>query len=666
MADKMTSPFGKTSSDVCGFLGTLWKKFLQVSLFFAAAGLIIAWINGCGDITGNMSGEKRANIPPIVEFANVPAHQDTFSFAPVIYWKGSDKDGFVEYFEYADIIDSTALADPDYFIDFIPEESWVRTGMTANTIYLLTESGQITEHVFYLKCVDDQDTESEVIYRTFYRTNEPPNVPLIKWFEDNDEHYSSSQMLEDTLYVLDEVTTTWPGLGFTWKSSDPDDRDLYAIPLEYKYYLEKVPHDTVWRWVSQTWTANQDLTITGLDAGHYTLTVWARDDGFELSTRPASITFDVFKPSFEKSILLLDCTKWNGRGHQNRGGDVVPGHQIGDVYKELVSEVSTNYPDWEYRHFPDDIDTLNKSFLGQYRLIIWFSENHTSSGAAFESDMRKYVNVGGRLWVLGAFTKRNLISNTTMGLAGSVYAGPPAGVNVPSYQAEFVGAQSGVTDLPDLTIDTEKIDSTWQFWFNTGYKLRPLLPGVDILTVLGTGTLVRTETAYYFKSYTDTASGDVFDTTAIVVDIVQVTSDSAFYYPPTPLDCLIKLPDKRVRNVSRVFNQNRNEYGEVVSITNNLGQYKETYVRVSYQSGEPWSLTDVIRVDYSYLPFSDFHFKPCAVRFERLQELDDGGFTILYRAAVFTFPLYFLDNTDGSVSRMFRQMLNWFFLPYAH
>jgi hypothetical protein len=183
----------------------------------------------------------------------------------------------------------------------------------------------------------------------------------------------------------------------------------------------------------------------------------------------------------------------------------------------------------------------------------------------------------------------------------------------------------------------------------------PFLPGVDIMQ-----TPANAETVFYFNSYTDTASGDIFNEYAKVT-----VSVDTIYFPPTPFNCLIKLQNQRVSEVTRVENVTRGEFGEVVTITNNVGPSRDTVVNISYASGEPWAIEDSVFVDYTYLPFSDFHFKPCAFRFEELSGTD-SGFEIRYRLAIFSFPIYLLDDSDGAVSQMFASMLDWFFLPYAH
>ncbi len=627
---------------------------LVLLVLLLASVTTIGLMAGCGNLDGNVS----TNQLPLVEFTNVPANRDTFSYAPVIYWKGRDPDGFVEEYMYADVIDSAALYDPREFIRFIPEEAWIRTQATSDTVYLLTETGTITEHVFYVKCVDDRETESQVIYRTFYRSNRPPRVPEIKWFTASDGSFGERISITDTSYSLNSVTESWPGIGFNWRSSDPDDRELYRIPLEFRYYLEKVPHDTVWEWVSQNWTTRQDLVMAGLETGHYTLTVWARDDGYEVSERPASANFDVYKPTFEQSILLYNTSRENI--NQPGRGNVYPGTQIGELYRQL----SSRYPDAEYFHFAQGDTTLPfKAFLGRFKLVVWFSDNLPVSDTTSEREMRNYVRAGGRLWVMGSYV-RSWITNTTIALAESSYPAVPGAVSFRATKAEFTGAISGVRDLPSLSIDTSKTgDAYRQLWNgSTPYRLYPCLPGIDIITT-GSGA----ETVYTFSSYTDTASGDVQNEQAFI----KVNIDT-IYYPPTSVDCLIEIDRKRVLRVSRVENVTRGVQGQVQSLTNNVGSNTQTVVRVSYPFGEPWSVGDSVVVDYVFQPSSEFHRKPVAIRYEKVVEKPGGSLEVRYRVAVFTFPLYYLSDsvqtghTEGSVTEMYNNMLDWFFYPFAH
>ncbi len=615
----------------------------------------IAFFTGCDTFFGNLDGDVSTNVAPVVEFSNVPAQRDTFSYAPVVYWRGRDADGFVEYFSYADVIDATALVDPEYYIDFIPEEDWVRTEATFDTVYLLTETGQVTEHVFYVKCTDDRGQESPVIFRTFYRSNEPPRVPEIKWATAPDDSFANDAIMRDTLYVLDNVTDTWPGLSFVWRSSDPDDRDLYQIPLEFRYYLEKTPHDTIWQWVSSNWTGSQELQIAGLETGHYTLSVWARDDGFEMSERPASITFDVYKPTFEQSILILNTTreKLNFGAWEVGQGDVLPGTQIGDMYREMVQ----NYPDAEYLHYPDTLGTYPwKAFLGRFKLVIWMSENRTPTTIDFSNDIREYVRIGGRLWALGYYLRSNNVINDNIAALGNIaWAGQQA--TFPPTLVDFTSATPGVDSLPVVKVDTSRMAETYDVYYPSSRIPYPFLPGVDVMAT-GSGA----ETAYYYRSYTDTASGDIWNEEARVVE-----NADTFYYPPTPVDCLVRLNRQRVLEVTRVENVSRGVVGEVLSVTNNIGTANITVVRISYPYGEPWSRSDTLEVDYRFQPYSVNHLRPCASRYERIAATADGrGYEIRYRVAIFAFPLYFMDNSEGKVTEMFNNMLDWFFYPIAH
>ncbi len=676
-------------------LGT-YRKIIRNRYIFGWIGMIaimVLLVSSCDTFTGAVDGEETQNFAPIAEFANIPADGDTFSYAPVINWKGRDADGFIESFMYADITDSTALLDPIYYIDFIPEEAWVRTEAGSDTVYLLTEPGAITQHIFYLKCIDDKGLESDIkrdsTFRRFYRSNQQPFVPEIKWFSDADTRFghdipapdadSLNTALSDTLYCLDDLTDNWKGLGFNWRSADPDDRALYTIPLEYRYYLERVPHDTVWQWSSPGWSSKQELLMSGLETGHYILSVWARDDGDEVSPRPATATFDVYKPTYHQSILLLNTSAQDPAIHYYWNQS--PGTAIGDLYQTLVSD----YPDAEYNVYTPDEGPLPKAYLGRFRLIIWISENETSTFdhnnpdiiGGIQNRLVEYVEVGGRLWVQGMLTQTRQIvpgQNTIMDLAQSTF------LNIPQLRVlnilnndggEFTGATSGVMGIPDVKIDTAKTAEMYRVNFdsNDRFGVFPLLPGVDVIAA---GRNV--ETVYYYNSYTDTASGDVWNDIAIVKANVDT-----IYYPPTPVDCIIQLNRNRVLKINRVYNATRSvvgdtAWGEVLTLTNNVRVGAANFsavAKISYEYGEPWGLEDIVVVDYEFQPYSQSHLAPCAIRYENLLFTASGSIKVDYRVAVFTFPLYYLDNSPGiggrePVTDMFNSMLDWFFYPAAH
>ena len=79
-----------------------------------------------------------------------------------------------------------------------------------------------------------------------------------------------------------------------------------------------------------------------------------------------------------------------------------------------------------------------------------------------------------------------------------------------------------------------------------------------------------------------------------------------------------------------------------------------------------------MRVNYSYNPTSEAHLKPCAIRYEYYEVYNFSFFTLYYRTACFTFPLYFMENTPsptadmGRVDKVVYEMLDWFLDPNIH
>ena len=268
------------------------RAAVEASLLLLTA---MALLFGCGKFDGSVT----TNQIPTVEFATTPKDSSVFNSAPVISWFGTDPDGFVESYSFADIVDPAALADPVSYETQIPQDAWQTTAATSDTIILLTSSGDTTDHIFYLKCTDNRGGESQLVYRRFSRTNLPPDAPQIH--DPLSDVWSSRLEMSDTLYSIESPTTLWPGINFNWKASDPDSRVGQTIALTFKYYLIKAPNDTIQRFVSQNWSTTKTITLSGLETGSYRFEIYSRDDGLTISRSPGVAYFTIIQPPFDKS-----------------------------------------------------------------------------------------------------------------------------------------------------------------------------------------------------------------------------------------------------------------------------------------------------------------------------------------------------------------------------
>lgn len=416
-----------------------------------------------------------------------------FSYAPSVHWTGSDADGFVEGYYYADIeVDRTANPNynPEIEKNNIPDDAWVFTLSTSAVINLLSEEGEITEHVVYVKCVDDKGLESAVVFRTFYRSNQAPNTPLLKWEEQPDTRYAiinaintaidtavidsspvwpDSNIYEyslgdfayDTLFCMDNVTPNWLGIKLRWKGTDPDDKELIIIPLDFTYTLEKldsvdVPNFTYYdysetifspdgAWVTEmtdfstrtetdtVWSEQKSITITHLETADYRFRVWSRDDGLEPSVSPAFLYFFCIKPlhldiDSAGAIIVYDetavmpgpleympiaevdsfyCIMLNNLQDDVNSALAPLGSQYGyDFSWESLYDYTSDVVYWENNvGLPQK--TIPYSLIHKYRLVIHYADDHKNfpPGAEY-MDKRdklysKYLDTGGRIWFNG-------------------------------------------------------------------------------------------------------------------------------------------------------------------------------------------------------------------------------------------------------------------------
>jgi hypothetical protein len=571
-----------------------------------------------------------------------------FSYAPVVHWFGNDPDGFVDGYAFADITDPSAIANPLGYINMISPSEWDTTMATSAMIFLTvdpllvdtlnlndTTAIEITEHVVYIKCWDNEGASSAVKYRTFFRSNNPPNIPEIKWDEQTDIEYDTINFIRtdtvtvtdfdnvnyDSLFILDELTPDWQGLVLRWRGDDPDDKELYTIPLTYKYFLEKIttayaPGDTIWyhieafgdtAWYSDTTlTDNQFITLVDLETGYYRFSVWSYDDGYESSDTCAMMFFRVVKPTFEHSIILYDGTK-NTAGIGELPNNVVIDSFYVDMLRRLQPYLWATGHGYNFGDIFDDSTgtqdvlywnnslTLLTAFtpiitLSKYKLVIYYAEDHKMAPLSGAYPARRnevflrYLHAGGRVWFIGRslfagkFNLQGGIHPVNNSLLNEMQVDQAYATRWPqniSQPFEFVGASNAVDYLDSLSYNFAKTDSL-NFMgllpaINTG------LPEIDWM-----GRNEDATTLYYFNSLTGTFAA---------VDS-QVTSDTLIlnwnsvpqYQAPNGYQCWLLVPAMDVTSISSVQNLNRpNGMCEVVAVTTGpYGNITMPIVLVSY------------------------------------------------------------------------------------
>lgn len=658
---------------------------------------LLAVLQGCGDIQGDLD-ENRA---PSVQFVNVHDNSDSlvYDFAPIIHWSGSDPDGFIEYYSYADVTDSAAIENPIEYIPRVPEETWVDTIATQARIYLLTEAGDTTEHVFYVRAEDNKGMQSDIIYRRFRRSNNAPYIPRIGITGSDESLFDTRYVVEDTLFSAPEITNIYPGIQFSWRGSDPDDKALFSIPLEYQAVLVKAPSDTVF---VNPWTDEVEIQLVNLETGFYTLNVWARDDGLTKSVAPARAEFNVIRPTFEHNLLVAlesPIQGFNGEIQNPPTRDAVQSY-----YEDLLAEVAPNVTmvnldlsdgiDVRYFRLTSPSQTIPRSLIHQYKLVV-FAADHLNSefpwGGTGDDDymdrkqevLDDYLRVGGRVWQTGRTLWRGgMFFNPQQNPEGAQLledffgvdslSPPPndAGNNPYRTQtflmrADFIKTFHGLPSFPDLQFDSSKTDENG---FINGQTGEPFGYWGDDFGMSGVDRIARNEdatTTQYFVSRTFGTEVEVEDEDSHVLPTGTNAIDDEFedvFFPPTSTNAYLVTKNNNVDQITSIINWTfqqegrSNDEAEVVVISDDL-------VRVSYSEGQPWSDSDSLQVDYIYNPISVMHLKPVEVRREGVQ----GGSQInpfpalRFRTALTTFSYYFIEQEDAVTAWV--QMLNWFYNP---
>lgn len=644
-----------------------------------------------GTFTALSSGSMVPNSTYYVDFYFLIDRYYVFTYAPLIHWAGYDPDGFIDHYSYADVTDLTnpnfitqfrAAADPEAFIlQHQNEVVWHDTTAMQARIFLLSAQGDTTEHLFFVKAKDDKGAvSSNIAFKTFYRTNNAPYNPQIKPLSQPDSEFRQHYAITDTLFCLQEITPLWQGISVNWKSSDPDDKSLYQIPLEYSYYLIKTPGDTVWAWSNPNWGSTQQLQIYGLETGSYTLSVWVRDDGYTLSAESATITFNVIRPTFQYHILVVDETV-------NSGIFEVSGDSINAFWQNLLASLegqleSENYVmdgvDVRFMDNSDVVPVQNSpipyALIGQYKLVILYSDDHIQlSSLTYRTNRNKvlgdYLDVGGRLWVEG----KNLLYGTFGGFAGDnaftssdflgkymQLATSRAYSPLPATAHEFIGAISVTEGLPDLQVDSNKVK---QINLLPAAINRMVLPEVDWFTRSGSSGNAQGQAVTLFTYRSITA--DTVATSPYVYN-----EDSQVAGGATPVQATILPLKSGLLAVYRVENVTKGVVAQISS-------FNSTQIIVTYPYNEPWSDSDVLEVDYKYDPISIAHLKPVALRYEaqpRVQntitingvQVSYYTYTLGFRTGYFAFPFYFMVNDQQQVETIAKDMLNWFFYPTLH
>lgn len=659
-----------------------------------------------------LDGTESDNAAPEVRFINTPFDSTGFNYAPIVYWIGYDSDGLISGYEYFD--DSSQAGREAYragdaallaYINSLSPETWIQTARTEETVFLGTVEGEIKEHVFILRSIDNKGARSGPKVHTFFRTNLAPFPPELKWAQGRPD-YNNDYPVADTLFWGDTITTTYPGMEFLWKGADPDSRELNVIPLEFSYALVRIRdangdevRDTVpypiyndssrvigygqgW----SPWTGLTSAIFFGQETGQFEFTLRVRDDGLTMC-HPDSFghsTFYAIKPTFSKQLLIINensaCTAPERANFGCCEADSImafyermlpEAYSIAELLRAAVYDSLIPEP-LEYR-FGDNVQIFNGTqdcqstgtypyqLMGQFKWIWWISDDNCNNSdftgtTARLTALSRYLDVGGSMIMSG-----RRFFNSSYAISGC-----PASANdrLDFFEryfningvcasttrnladgADFVGASTGDQFLPDFSIDTMKVCS-----LRWASRRVCALPGIEYVSrAISQNSFDFSATLYTYESNTVDASYDTTNVDCIV-------------HASTPSRAELRaLPGHTtIFSVNRVYNRTKGVFGQFQYLNQAVVQGRNTAIIVCSTPSEAgqWLTTDTLEVDYTFSPVSESHNRPVGVFFQKhstVQELNQftGEFSfslqVRYRTALYTYPISFMDDTPIQV-----------------
>jgi hypothetical protein len=182
-----------------------------------------------------IKGPERRNMPPTVEFVNIPVAGAKFSSDTTIYWNGSDVDGFIKYYRYAVIESLLVGSSPFCFLNLTSEEEidWdtVVVGLDdPGTSHRISMSADTLDPVrkykasyIFLQAIDNLGARSEIAYRMFRKNNHFPNTRVF------------SNRLRDPYVNVVSPGGVLEGVGLSWAGTDSIDYPRNPPPFEYRW-----------------------------------------------------------------------------------------------------------------------------------------------------------------------------------------------------------------------------------------------------------------------------------------------------------------------------------------------------------------------------------------------------------------------------------------------
>jgi len=450
-------------------------------LFLAALFCSSAFFNGCSPY--DVSGNKIANVPPVIQWAMIPQDSIPNLFNPTLKWYGKDIDGQMSalVYQYVVALEGAveSLGGPAVMAGNFPADLvWTSLGSVTSAkipLFASPDTSVYVDQYVFMRCQDDKGDYSNIIYLYTSRNNHPPTCHIF--------------VPQGPQWCLPDTSDYWHGISVSWEGKDSLDYTGFIQPdflwktRIYGPFADSVSADTLSQYLynladpetGDSLTSFEQWTFNDLRTGWYLIYSVNFDDAFVPAIQPAMGIFNVYEPNWiyhpdeTKDVLIVN--------HSNFAN--LPGllrttwrDSVMIFYQNLMADVGIASDKWDW----SNITQPPPSTLYNYRMVIVDNNDWSVAiGENPEENYSRYLDVGGKIWVNGRFNFANIanqegrldygendihpLAYTYMDLSGAYF--PPGEAELPdsawAFTAEFVGALPLISDFPILEIDTVKV-----------------------------------------------------------------------------------------------------------------------------------------------------------------------------------------------------------------
>ncbi|MFA4906857.1 MAG: hypothetical protein WC602_01130 [archaeon] len=374
------------------------------------------------------------NQPPNTTLANIPVDDDTLFALVTLHWDGEDEDGYITGYQYRYITHHLQVGDSVV-------QEWKNIDETS--LELSFESSDVLNYQkFQVRSVDNlYEVDPTPAQKCFYTTQSVFPITEIVSPEANGK-----------FFVIEQVTDWWQGIYLNITGKDKD-----GEITEYAWAVDSGE----WHWSADTAIYIEPQNFDPLE-GEHVIKVTSRDNTNLIDPVGDSVKVTLLKPSFSKNILIIDETNEKSFPFGVSATDA----DVDSFYAEIFG---TN-ESWDFakQGMP------SKEVLGQYRLIVWHSDNSYSSASDYHklpdhiSDIKDYMNVGGDFimsgWrILKSFAPSDAFPKTfTEGSFIHDYLHINVADETP-LSPDFIGANGVGEVFDDIKVDSVKLASAFPY-----------------------------------------------------------------------------------------------------------------------------------------------------------------------------------------------------------